>query len=636
MNRHKVLFSSKVKADSPNEQVAIYIEDRGHIGIEGIVFKNLVRFLLGRRSHHITLDHCIFDTATGWAPIRFRDIGDGMRITYNVFRNSRRGDMLDLWGGQHHLVQGNFFADDGHCLIVIRGVWNSVIRYNKFTNPRQRLIESYGTPDNLFPDPQRHTTRILFENNLFVNTRGHGTYSGMQFASVHTIIRKNIYTQLGNGMDFIGYHESTGKAPNEAIIDEHNRFYNNIVYDCGSPAIRNRCGTGVRFAATIDDYGDNLMINNIVYNNISSTNEFTKTFPGTVPPSCQIFFMGTARPERVFLLYNNIIHKQPGEIVLWEDGGDLAVKGDPGKTYTLAAFQKAYPKNAWNNIEVVPQFEDTDAFDFRLKDSSPCIDAGGPLTHTSSAGSGMEIKVKDAVFFSDGFGVIEPDVIRVGDDRATIVKVDVKKNTLTVGESLDWQENEPVSLDYAGDAPDLGVFEKGMFEDLWPEEILKEVAWKPILITPEEKHLAKVKNDILLGAAKAAVYLRRELEKGIRNSNTKNIKAILSPYRGSQNLEITGVTDKVIFAKTEEGKEISITFKGIYEPFAVKLASISKAYIQLNNQNKIHLAVLHAKDGDWEGVNNYLENINISSIEDSNLQQLATSLEFMLANEHKL
>ena len=129
---------------------------------------------------------------------------------------------------------------------------------------------------------------------------------------------------------------------------------------------------------------------------------------------------------------------------------------------SLAAFQSATGFET-HSIEDNPLFVDpTTSRDFHLQAGSPAIDAGGSLTNTTSAGSGTVVPVADYRYFTDGFGLEAGDLIRVGANAAArVMQVNETANTLTVDRALSWNTNDPVSYDYAGNAPDIGAFESG-------------------------------------------------------------------------------------------------------------------------------------------------------------------------------
>jgi len=100
-----------------------------------------------------------------------------------------------------------------------------------------------------------------------------------------------------------------------------------------------------------------------------------------------------------------------------------------------------------------------------VQESSPCIDAAGPLTTITSAdGSGTSFQVESAATFVDGWGIIEPDQIQLEGqaEAVTLAAVDYDTETLTVDHTVDWTQGQGVSLIYAGDAPDLGAYEHGL------------------------------------------------------------------------------------------------------------------------------------------------------------------------------
>ena len=106
--------------------------------------------------------------------------------------------------------------------------------------------------------------------------------------------------------------------------------------------------------------------------------------------------------------------------------------------------------------------KDAPGGDFRLTADSPYVDAGKPLTRVRAAGRGAQVDVADAGFFSDGLGLAKGDTIRIGGSRYTVVKVDHDGRRLTVDRPGSWTEGLPVSLDYVGAAPDMGMSERGL------------------------------------------------------------------------------------------------------------------------------------------------------------------------------
>jgi len=99
-------------------------------------------------------------------------------------------------------------------------------------------------------------------------------------------------------------------------------------------------------------------------------------------------------------------------------------------------------------------------FDFRYTGNCPLV--GASLTQTVEAGSGRQIRVKDARFFFDGYGIVAGDQIIVGNNSAVaITAIDYATNTITVDRSISWKSNDSVTLRFPGSTPPVGAFEFG-------------------------------------------------------------------------------------------------------------------------------------------------------------------------------
>ncbi len=133
-----------------------------------------------------------------------------------------------------------------------------------------------------------------------------------------------------------------------------------------------------------------------------------------------------------------------------------------GKHYSnFASYQAATGQDASGKSHG-PLFVNTGSADFHLQSNSPSIDAGQFLTTTTGGGSGTTVSVKDPLYFSDGFGVVQGDLVQIGSNNPVrIVAIDYTAKTIQVNESIAWAVGNGVSYPYTGSAPDMGVYEQG-------------------------------------------------------------------------------------------------------------------------------------------------------------------------------
>jgi hypothetical protein len=482
-NQHMAVFHDIVELPDSRGPVAIFVNNRGYIKVDGIKVSGVKRWLMGVASHHITLSNGYFENASGWINCRFEENGDGIHIQNNYFHGGT--DLVSLDGGNGHLVEDNFFGDASHTGLVLLGVQRSVVRNNFLTNRLWRCMEV---------ESQRHEPyRLSMYNLIEDNTFDYSPCKSIQYAGNRSILRRNIFRKSLMGMGWANYLGSA-KTP-EAWHDESNRFYNNVITECGSQGIvfdiiAENQAKGIEVAETVstagygmvystnlfnppvegyDDcaYGDNIVKNNIFYMN-GNTSE-----PKSANTS-QIAFDWNATPEFGMYHYNNI-HSgaQDAEVFYYAD----AVYEDPpeARNRTLQSFEERYPDRASNNIDVDPEFVNPGEGNYRLSQTSLCIDAGGALSKTISSGKGIKINVEDVLYFTDGHDLVEPDVIRVDSQRVQVVKIDYDSNAITISESISWQKDAPVTLDYEGNAPDMGAFEYNSLTNINREVIDQNV-----------------------------------------------------------------------------------------------------------------------------------------------------------------
>ncbi len=469
-NKHQSLFQNINEVDGSRGPAAIVVNQRSYITIDGIKTDGVKRFLMGVKAGHITLVNNHFSNGSGWINTRFEENGDGIRIIDNYFDGGT--DLLQIDGGKNHLVQGNFFGDASHTGLVLLGVQNSVVRKNKLTNRLWRNMEV----ESRRKQPYRLSEYNLIEENTF----GFTPTAAIQYAGNRSILRGNIFRHNLTGLSWSNYL-GRDKTP-EAWHDEQNRFYNNVIAESGTNNIIlqiiddnksngikveesvSNSGYGMLFTTNLfnppvsgyDDvaYGDNVVVNNIFYKNGNVKESKSSN-------STQIAFDWNATPEYGRFFNNTIFSGSEGsDVFFFMDASYL----DPPETRnrSVNSFQARYPDWALNNLDADPLFDDPDAGSFYLKAGSPCIDAGGFLTHTDTSGTGTDIYVNDALYFTNGYGVVEADTIRVGDEKAAVLKVDYENNMISVDRTISYLKDVSVTLDFVGSAPDIGAYEFGM------------------------------------------------------------------------------------------------------------------------------------------------------------------------------
>ncbi len=409
----------------------ILVNSRSYITIEGIKSHNGNRSVVGQYASHITIDDCDFSFFDGFESNQFHSSGGYISYINNYIENGE--DCLHIREGQGHYIANNTFVDGVHTILIMMGVTNSVIENNSLVNllddaNGEKCMEVFAlrgpTPPN----------EIISEYNLIQgNYFRTPTSSGIQYAGNRSILRRNIFDSSSKGMNFANYGGTDPSDDPEAWWDEQNRFYNNTIYDCNAAIT---CYPLSRTWALGGAYGNNIATNNIIYDGGSSL--------------IQVGWDGN--PTHLLMFNNSILRNSPGDAIYSWDGSP----------FTLASIESAFPANYADNTEFIPNFANAAAEDFTLAGGSPCIDAGAELTTVAGSGSGTAVPVVDALYFTDGYGLVDADIIRVGSERVQITSVDYATNTLNINRSISFSSGDPVYADYNGAAPDLGALESGI------------------------------------------------------------------------------------------------------------------------------------------------------------------------------
>ena len=277
-----------------------------------------------------------------------------------------------------------------------------------------RVLAIYDDQDTGTPD-----TYVLIENNRLGEagfpSDGNGAFN-LVIGGGRVIVR---YNTLYNSPDTNLYFRSSG------MTGDDNRVYNNTFYRSGyNSSSRTSNGWTRRGVWVQANAEDNVMINNIIYDNIN----------------------------------NNELYVDP----------------------TVVNFTNT---NNWITSTGDPKFVDTDLSDstssttpnLSLQSGSGAIDAGTYLTQANgSGGNSTTLVVDDALFFQDGtwgssLSNIQADYIAIGtvSNTVQISSIDYSTNTITLASPITWSDNTSIwlykdssgNIVLRGSAPDIGAYE---------------------------------------------------------------------------------------------------------------------------------------------------------------------------------
>lgn len=419
---------------------------------------------------------------------------------------------LIIEGGDYNLVEGNLIQKFSFQGLKLK----DIPRFNRIRN--NRIQDNWGDPIRI--DSSKGVIQAnLIENNYLAGSRA---ANGIQFNGDYSLADQQGDTS--NRGVVIRNNEIVGnaemcialKGTSDIVIEgnvctghqsDNDGFTDGVHQRNSSPAIHKG---GSKFGSK------NIIIRrNVVYDNQSGVNGYEnwKIYNNTIVgnnrdyegpnsqfnPQGEPFFVGIrpAGGHKLGIKNNIICDHNSAEVRLHTDSRgeiDGNLYCDRSADSNLALVDAAtrdwssHSLTSWqavlrdlsqmegrdrNSISADPAFENapnrpvgsSDRFKFTLRASSPAIDAGVPLTYAQASGSGRELIVKDARYFSDGYGIVEGDQIRVANEPPVrITSINYAENRITLARNITWSAGAPVNLNYVGAGPDIGAYEFSAFD----------------------------------------------------------------------------------------------------------------------------------------------------------------------------
>lgn len=433
--------------------------------------------------------------------------------TRNLFQD--RGIIISPSDG--NLIENNYISG------VDQGIFTDGLPGKRLTIRGNHTYQTWASGLHIGSPGGSQTQHILVENNLFEESI---TEDGIQFtqdfnapnrvadvSNLGTIIRNNVFKDNNeNAIDLKGAGD---------ILIEGNVLYgtdgdNNGRYDGNDRNARGGITRGTDASSDGVIIRRNIIYDNAaglfwkensgtildhwyVYNNtiVNNNHDYTGANSTFVVPATDFagFHGITAADMSNNYVKNNIIAQhQDGEVgaftvqangefdanLYWNTAAVTFRYQASGKIDFATWKQRLPPGFEIHSLVGFPQFVRVPAdfravgdhtnLDFHLvvAANNPAIDHGSFLTRTRTAGSGTQVPVVNAGYFSDGNGTIAGDTIRIGSESVRITAINPGTNTLTIDRFLTWTADSGVSQPYTGSSPDIGAYEVGIAVDTLP------------------------------------------------------------------------------------------------------------------------------------------------------------------------
>lgn len=405
----------------------VVINGAEHVVVRSGVFisDGTYSWLNGRDVSDLAIIDSAFDVSCFLCGDAFTGIdlerGRDLRMCGNAF-GSWIGDEVWLRDIERMLVDQNDFgrAQGEHAIFSYLGS-DLVVRDNVFRNPWDRVLHVASL------EPAIVTRRAVIEHNVFLDSDwdsvrfrpiddtyidGAGAFEAIRLLGNDHIFRGNLVvgTQKGNQGDCHGGLVLTTFSTELWSIEQvqGNRIYNNVFVDNDAVSV-----------GVLDHLELGLIKDNIVAQNV---------FADSVDAA-----VGLCSPRRrvdELTVRDNVFGRGDGDAIVTVDGvADTVDVTDDDDGFAA-------------NVEADVVFADRGAVDAVIADEALSLDqldplfaalqvndapAAPPLAHLLERQDDRNFIVDDASFFSDGHGVVDGDVVIVGDDVASQVLAQIER-----------------------------------------------------------------------------------------------------------------------------------------------------------------------------------------------------------------
>lgn len=429
--------------------------------LDGLTFlRSDVNDVVDIWSSNVTVQNCTFKE-TGGQFIRINGtsnitIQNNVLDTNGYIDTDGENDGIVMLGASNVLIQNNYGTRNGH--------YFADAIYNPAWGPSKNIVVRDNTIDQHWGggigETGQGSLNMLIEGNRISHVGEGVPYikTNLLLNASNNIVRNNILSNEAgwyqdNGVLLAGqFNEIDSSA-------ENNRIYNNVFYNIGYlPIFLSQRETDNGHAKSYNYVTKNKIVNNIMYENETQGATFY------APASTVYVFAETFHsPDKPWPFYpyynyflNNIIGNDPGDNDLFQYSTARTYY-----TWPLNAVQSNYPGYISGNVQANPEFLDASGGNFQLTASSPAIGAGAHLAHTTANGDSNAVPVDDPYFFTDGFGVVAGDSIKIGNNSpVTVTAVNYQSGVLTISSAVSFNRGDAVDpANYSGSAPDMGAFE---------------------------------------------------------------------------------------------------------------------------------------------------------------------------------